>query len=203
MSNFKYCPICGEERIDKSQFCHNCDFEFLKGKYIKLDGEKSKKELKKKSKKPVEKISPEEFVEANENIKSTHNKINLCIYSYLNSLPKTQLNGLDIETLFLDLDESNDTDSNDLKEIMENIEKFAGDDEFLLSKINFINWIDDNRGHFPGFVLNQYRAPLLADVNSIETVVAWDIEENELNSQFKKLLADYLEKEKEFLNRLI
>ena len=41
MSNFKYCPMCGTQREDGSQFCKNCNFEFLVGKYVKLDDEKS------------------------------------------------------------------------------------------------------------------------------------------------------------------
>ena len=46
MSNFKYCPMCGTQREDGSQFCKNCNFEFLVGKYVKLDDEKSSQDEK-------------------------------------------------------------------------------------------------------------------------------------------------------------
>ncbi len=37
MSEFKFCPMCGVERKGSEQFCHNCDFEYLTGRYVKSE----------------------------------------------------------------------------------------------------------------------------------------------------------------------
>ena len=80
MSNFKYCPMCGTQREDGSQFCKNCNFEFLVGKYVKLDDENSSQD----EIITTEKVSQEEFVESNEMLRQTKKKINCCIAKYLN-----------------------------------------------------------------------------------------------------------------------
>ena len=80
MSNFKYCPKCGTQREDGSQFCKNCNFEFLVGKYVKLDDEKSSQD----EIITTEKVSQEEFVESNDMLRQTKDKINCCIAKYLN-----------------------------------------------------------------------------------------------------------------------
>ena len=37
MSEFKFCPMCGEKRNGREQFCHTCNFEYLTGTYVKSD----------------------------------------------------------------------------------------------------------------------------------------------------------------------
>ena len=86
MSNFKFCPMCGTKREDDSQFCKNCNFEFLVGKYVKLDDEKPKNDVEI----TVEKVSQEEFVKSNDILRETRNKINYCIAKYLNNELKNQ-----------------------------------------------------------------------------------------------------------------
>ena len=64
----------------ESQFCKNCNFEFLVGKYVKLDDENSSQD----EIITTEKVSQEEFVESNEMLRQTKKKINCCIAKYLN-----------------------------------------------------------------------------------------------------------------------
>ncbi len=88
MSNFKYCPICGTPRDGDGQFCKNCNFEFLVGKYVKVEN----KNLENDKKIEVEKVSQEEFVESNDNIRVGRDKINHCIVKYLNNELTNQYN---------------------------------------------------------------------------------------------------------------
>ena len=158
MSNFKYCPMCGTKRDDDSGFCKNCNFEFLVGKYVKLDDEKTHDD----EKIAVEKISGEEFVESNDILRQTRDKINHCVAKYLNNELKNQYNEEYSKIIDFGITEYISSNLNSTFEInfsdddLQNIENLLHDEKFIGSKNIFIQWVGENRGHLPGMVLNQY-----------------------------------------------
>ena len=179
MSNFKYCPMCGTQREDGSQFCKNCNFEFLVGKYVKLDDENSSQD----EIITTEKVSQEEFVESNEMLRQTKKKINCCIA----------------------ISHSSDSSFDDIfeKEYLEKFENLIHDEKFVDSKNIFIQWIGENRGHLPGMVLNQYKVPIQSNIDSLKDVISLDMVDSDENEKFKDLLNEYLKFENEFLENLI
>ena len=205
MSNFKYCPMCGTQREDGSQFCKNCNFEFLVGEYVKLDDEKSKidEEI------TLEKVSQEEFVESNDILRQTRDKINYCIAKYLNNQLTIQYNEKYDEIIGFDLSEYishslNTTFDDDLGEdYIENIENLVHDEKFIDSKNIFIQWIVENRGHLPGMVLNQYKVPIQSNVDILKKIISLDLSQSYENEKFVDLLNEYLNFENEFLENLI
>ena len=205
MSNFKYCPMCGTKRDDDSQFCKICNFEFLLGEYVKLDDEKSKDNQKIE----VEKVSQEEFVESNDNLRLCRDKINYCIAKYLNNqLIKKDNEKYDIIGDF-DLSEYISTNinisfnDNFEDNYLDNIENLMHNEKFLDSKNIFFQWVGENRGHLPGFVLNQYKVPIQMNIDNLKNLISLDLVENDDNKKFKNLLNEYLTFENEFLENLI
>lgn len=204
MSNFKYCPMCGTRRDDDSQFCKNCNFEFLVGEYVKLE-----KKSKKDSKLAFEKVSQEEFVESNEYIRLNRDKINYCIANYLNNELKNQYNEKYNEIIGFSLSEyissnlNNTFDDDFSDDFLENIENLIHDKKFIDSKNIFIIWIGENRGHLPGFVLNQYKLPIQNHIDNLNDIISLDLNLNCENEKFKNLLNEYLNFENEFLDNLI
>lgn len=205
MSNFKYCPMCGSPRDGDSQYCKNCNFEFLVGKYIKVEN----KNLENDEKIEVEKVSQEEFVESNDNIRFTRDKINHCIAKYLNNELTNQYNENYSEIIDFDINEYistnlnnpfNDNFSDD--ELMD-IENLLHDEKFIDSKNIFIQWVGENRGHLPGMVLNQYSVPIQNNVGKIKNILSLDLKESDENNKFKNLLNEYLNFENEILENLI
>jgi len=205
MSNFRYCPMCGTQREDGSQFCKNCNFEFLVGKYVKLDDEKSSQD----EKIVVEKVSQEEFVESNEMLRQTKKKINCCIAKYLNYELTNQYNETYEENINITITEyishSSDSSFDDIfeKEYLEKFENLIHDEKFVDSKNIFIQWIGENRGHLPGMVLNQYKVPIQSNIDSLKNVISLDMVDSDENEKFKDLLNEYLKFENEFLENLI
>lgn len=120
MSEFKFCPMCGVERRDSEQFCHNCDFEYLFGSYVKLEdgaqnlinsngdaenlinsNEDAQDIIKSQAanserKIDVQLVSQEEFAEANDLIKSMSAEINESIDKCLNKLAFDLENDIDL-----------------------------------------------------------------------------------------------------------
>ena len=205
MSNFKYCPMCGTERENGSQFCKNCNFEFLIGKYVKLDEEKNSKDVEI----TVEKVSQEEFVESNEKIRTTRDKINFIVAKYVNNELINQFGETYSENISFDINEYifsslNSTFDDVLDDnYLENLKIVLEDKNYIYSKNIFIQWIGENRGHLPGMILNQYRIPIQVNIDNVEKILNLELEENENNVEFKNLLKKYLEDEKDFLNILI
>ena len=192
MSNFKYCPMCGTQREDESQFCKNCNFEFLVGKYVKLDDEKSsqdeKSELEKSSQDEIiitEKVSQEEFVESNEMLRQTKKKINCCIAKYLNYELTNQYNETYEENINISV-----------TEYISHSSKDSFDDIF--EKEYLEKW-----GHLPGMVLNQYKVPIQSNIDSLKNVISLDLVDSDENEKFKDLLNEYLDFENEFIENLI
>lgn len=205
MSNFKYCPMCGTQRDDGSQFCKNCNFEFLVGEYVKVESKK----LENDQEITVEKVSQEEFVESNDNIRLGRDKINYCIAKYLNNELTNQYNEKYGEIVGFDISEyishnlDNQFGDNFTDDYLENIENLIHDEKFIESKNIFIQWINENRGHLPGMVLNQYKVPIQANVDNLKKILSLDLLESDENKKFKDLINEYLNFENEFLENLI
>ena len=205
MSNFKYCPMCGTKRDDDGQFCKNCNFEFLVGNYVKVEDEKSS-EVQEIS---LEKVSQEEFVESNDILKQTRDKISFCIAKYLNNALTNQYNEKYSEIIGFEISEYissslNSTFDNDFTDdFLENLENLIHDEKFMESKNIFIQWIVENRGHLPGMVLNQYKVPIQSNVDNIRNIISLDLVESDENKKFIDLLNEYLNFENEFLENLI
>lgn len=205
MSNFKYCPMCGSPRDGDSQYCKNCNFEFLVGKYIKVEN----KNLENDEKIDVEKVSQEEFVESNDNIRFTRDKINHCIAKYLNNELTNQYNENYGEIIDFDINEyistnlNNSFNDNFSDDELIDIENFLHDEKFIDSKNIFIQWVGENRGHLPGMVLNQYSVPIQNNVGKIKNILSLDLKESDENNKFKNLLNEYLNFENEILENLI
>lgn len=205
MSNFKYCPMCGSPRDGDSQYCKNCNFEFLVGKYIKVEN----KNLVNDEKIEVEKVSQEEFVESNDNIRFTRDKINHCIAKYLNNELTNQYNENYSEIIDFDINEyistnlNNPFNDNFSDDELIDIENLLHDEKFIDSKNIFIQWVGENRGHLPGMVLNQYSVPIQNNVYKIKNILSLDLKESDENNKFKNLLNEYLNFENEILENLI
>ena len=205
MSNFKFCPMCGTKREDDSQFCKNCNFEFLVGKYVMVDDEKPKNDVEI----TVEKVSQEEFVKSNDILRETRHKINYCIAKYLNNELKNQYGenyneniGFSI-TEYISLNSNNPFDDISDENYLEKIENLIHDESFIDSKNIFIQWIVENRGHLPGMVLNQYNLPIQINITNLKNIISLNLVENDENKKFLSLLNDYLDFENEFLLNLV
>lgn len=202
MSKFKYCPMCGLERIDNSQNCPNCNFKFLTGKYVKVKEEKVK-EIQ------FEKVSQEEFVEANQLIIDTNLNINTLFAKYLNYSLSNQFNENYGENISIVIREYISTYQNSevSNKFNENYLDFIGEilknEDYGKSVNIFLQWIDENRSHLPGFVLNQYMIPHQNNINNIEEILKLNLEDNDENNLFFDYLKKFLSSEKEFLDRLI
>ena len=205
MSNFKFCPMCGTKRDDDSQFCKNCNFEFLIGNYVKVEDEKSQidQEI------TVEKVSQEEFVESNDILRQSRDKINFCIAKYLNNELNNQNNEKYGKTINFDITEYISSSLNSQFEdilsddYLGNIENLIHDEKFIDSKNIFIQWIGENRGHLPGMVLTQYSFPIQMNINNLKNLISLELNCNDENEKFKNLLNEYLNFENEFLESLI
>ena len=157
----------------------------------------------------VEKVSQEEFVESNDNIRFGRDKINHCIAKYLNN--ELTIQYTDKYSEMVGFDTSEYTSLNSKKQFNDNLdgdalmnfENLLHDDELIDSKNIFIQWIGENRGHLPGMVLNQYRVPIQTNVNNIKNMLSLDLAQTDDNEKFKDLLNEYLNFENEFLEKLI
>ena len=197
--------MCGTKRDDDSGFCKNCNFEFLVGKYVKLDDEKTHDD----EKIAVEKISGEEFVESNDILRQTRDKINHCIAKYLNNELNNQYTEKYNKIIDFGITEYISSNLNSTFELkfsdddLQNIENLLHDEKFIGSKNIFIQWVGENRGHLPGMVLNQYRVPIQFNIDIIKKMISLELDDNDDNRKFKNLLDDYLNFENEFLENLI
>lgn len=197
--------MCGSPRDGDSQYCKNCNFEFLVGKYIKVEN----KNLENDEKIEVEKVSQEEFVESNDNIRFTRDKINHCIAKYLNNELTNQYNENYSEIIDFDINEyistnlNNPFNDNFGDDELIDIENLLHDEKFIDSKNIFIQWVGENRGHLPGMVLNQYSVPIQNNVGKIKNILSLDLKESDENNKFKNLLNEYMNFENEILENLI
>ena len=201
MSEFKYCPMCGVERIANSQFCQNCNFEFLTGKYEKVIEEDEEITL--------EKVSQEAFVESNELIKETTLKINTLISKYLNYSLTNQFNESYSKNISIEINEyisgflNSEVSINSNGNCMESFKDLINDEKYIEAKNVFIQWIVENRSILPGSAINQYLIPHQEIIKNIEKILDLNLDDNEENKNFFELLDVYLNSEKEFLENLL
>ena len=214
MSEFKFCPMCGVERKGSEQFCHNCDFEYLTGRYVKsedgaqnlsysIDDDQNlaysgdgaqdiiKSEVNNSEKKiDVQLVSQEEFAAANDLIKSLSAEINESIDKCLNKLAFDLENDIDLKNSNSDFDKSIFSSEN------LNIPTINGDVEFSdLIEVY-------NQSHLPGFIINKYKEPVIANINRLNLIIEslGSIENYEGLDRFLDILKDYLNNQESFLN---
>ena len=225
MSEFKFCPMCGEKRNGREQFCHTCNFEYLTGTYVKSDDSQNiinsddsqnminSNDGSSQKKIDVQLVSHEEFAEANDLIKSMDAKINESIDKCLNkilfdlendsSLKKSNFN---LELRISSHENSNISTINenfkdlDFIDLVENID-FPNED-FLNAQKTFSDWIAYNQSHLPGFIIVKYKEPVLANIDgltliigSLETIECYDGLD-----RFLEVLNDFLDNQEAFLN---
>ena len=136
MSDFKYCPMCGTKRDDNSHFCRNCNFEFLVGNYVKVDDEKPVEDVEI----AIEKVSQEEFLESNDILKQSRDKISYCIAKYLNNELSNQFNEKYEENISFEVSEyissnlNSAFDDNFGDNYLEAIDTLVHDEKFIESK---------------------------------------------------------------------
>ena len=198
MSEFKFCPMCGVERKGSEQFCHNCDFEYLTGRYVKsedgaqnlsysIDDDQNlaysgdgaqdiiKSEVNNSEKKiDVQLVSQEEFAAANDLIKSLSAEINESIDKCLNKLAFDLENDIDLKNSNSDFDKS-----------------IFSSENLNIPTINL-----------PGFIINKYKEPVIANINRLNLIIEslGSIENYEGLDRFLDILKDYLNNQESFLN---
>lgn len=201
MSNFNYCPICGQKRVVKSKFCQNCDFEFITGKYVKVEEDDSLINIKK--------VSQEEFVDANKTIRINRNKLNYLISNYLNNSLKHQFNENYLENLensvakYISDNLNNKFNESFDTNCLDTIEIILESEEYLNAREKFIQWIYENRSHMPIFILSNYKLSVDKNIKNLNSIINLEISTNKENEKFIKLLNSYLLIEKEFQDKLI
>ena len=234
MSEFKFCPMCGVERKGSEQFCHNCDFEYLTGRYVKsedgaqnlsysIDDDQNlaysgdgaqdiiKSEVNNSEKKiDVQLVSQEEFAAANDLIKSLSAEINESIDKCLNKLAFDLENDIDLKNSNSDFDKSIFSSENlniptingdvEFSDLIEDID-YCNED-FLNAQDTFSNWIVYNQSHLPGFIINKYKEPVIANINRLNLIIEslGSIENYEGLDRFLDILKDYLNNQESFLN---
>ena len=227
MSEFKFCPMCGVEREGSEQFCHSCDFEYLAGSYVKSEEDAQNKvdsnndNLNKiesedndfEKKIDVQVVSQEEFVEANDLIKSMSAEINESIDKCLNKMLFDFENDSNLKNSNSDLDASifsrenlnisiinEDLADVEFADLIEGIDYSNGD--FLNAQRTFADWIIYNQSHLPGFIINKYKEPVIANINKL-TLIIGSLESIEIYdglNRFLDILNDYLHNQESFLN---
>ena len=234
MSEFKFCPMCGVERKGSEQFCHNCDFEYLTGRYVKsedgaqnlsysIDDDQNlaysgdgaqdiiKSEVNNSEKKiDVQLVSQEEFAAANDLIKSLSAEINESIDKCLNKLAFDLENDIDLKNSNSDFDKSIFSSENlniptingdvEFSDLIEDIDYC--NEELLNAQNTFSNWIVYNQSHLPGFIINKYKEPVIANINRLNLIIEslGSIENYEGLDRFLDILKDYLNNQESFLN---
>ena len=254
MSEFKFCPMCGVERIDGEQFCHNCDFEYLFGSYVKSEANthcainstgdnqdiiKSEKKISNgdnpdilkseekisngdnqdiikseekisEKKIDVQLVSQEEFADANDLIKSMSAEINESIDKCLNKLAFDLENDSDLKKSNSDFDASILSSENldistingdvEFSDLIEDID--YSNEDLLNAQNTFSNWIVYNQSHLPGFIINKYKEPVIANINRLTRIIGSleSIENYDGLDRLLDILNDYLNNQESFLN---
>jgi hypothetical protein len=226
--------MCGVERKGSEQFCHNCDFEYLTGRYVKsedgaqnlsysIDDDQNlaysgdgaqdiiKSEVNNSEKKiDVQLVSQEEFAAANDLIKSLSAEINESIDKCLNKLAFDLENDIDLKNSNSDFDKSIFSSENlniptingdvEFSDLIEGID--YPNEELLNAQNTFSNWIVYNQSHLPGFIINKYKEPVIANINRLNLIIEslGSIENYEGLDRFLDILKDYRNNQESFLN---
>ena len=158
----------------------------------------------------VQLVSQEEFAAANDLIKSLSAEINESIDKCLNKLAFDLENDIDLKNSNSDFDKSifssenlNIPTINGDVEFSDLIEEIDYPNEELLNAQNtFSNWIVYNQSHLPGFIINKYKEPVIANINRLNLIIEslGSIENYEGLDRFLDILKDYLNNQESFLN---
>ena len=158
----------------------------------------------------VQLVSQEEFAAANDLIKSLSAEINESIDKCLNKLAFDLENDIDLKNSNSDFDKSIFSSENlniptingdvEFSDLIEDID-YCNED-FLNAQDTFSNWIVYNQSHLPGFIINKYKEPVIANINRLNLIIEslGSIENYEGLDRFLDILKDYLNNQESFLN---
>jgi len=185
----KYVKIKNSD-ISKENINSNSNSDFNFNSDLNSSYEKSEKQSLNKGKINVEKISQEEVVEANNLIKNMTNKINESIDKCLNKLVydlnecivdddceiiRGKSISQDLNLYFssiLDLSSVNSEDiADDFYSLINQID--YKNDEYIKAQNTLIQWIDENRGHLPVIVLNNYKMPIQKNIDKLSSIISY------------------------------
>lgn len=158
----------------------------------------------------VQLVSQEEFAEANDLIKSLSAEINESIDKCLNKLAFDLENDIDLKNSNSDFDKSIFSSENlniptingdvEFSDLIEGID--YPNEELLNAQNTFSNWIVYNQSHLPGFIINKYKEPVIANKNRLNLIIEslGSIENYAGLDRFLDILNDYLNNQESFLN---
>ena len=158
----------------------------------------------------VQLVSQEEFAAANDLIKSLSAEINESIDKCLNKLAFDLENDIDLKNSNSDFDKSIFSSENlniptingdvEFSDLIEGID--YPNEEILNAQNTFSNWIVYNQSHLPGFIINKYKEPVIANINRLNLIIEslGSIENYEGLDRFLDILKDYLNNQESFLN---
>ena len=158
----------------------------------------------------VQLVSQEEFAAANDLIKSLSAEINESIDKCLNKLAFDLENDIDLKNSNSDFDKSIFSSENlniptingdvEFSDLIEGID--YSNEELLNAQNTFSNWIVYNQSHLPGFIINKYKEPVIANINRLNLIIEslGSIENYEGLDRFLDILKDYLNNQESFLN---
>ena len=162
------------------------------------------------SKIDVQLVSQEEFAEANDLIKSRSAEINESIDKCLNKLAFDLENDIDLKNSNSDFDKSIFSSENlniptingdvEFSDLIEDID--CCNEDFLNAQNTFSNWIVYNQSHLPGFIINKYKEPVIANINRLAMIIdsLESVENYDGLDRFLDILNDYLNNQESFLN---
>lgn len=158
----------------------------------------------------VQLVSQEEFAAANDLIKSLSAEINESIDKCLNKLAFDLENDIDLKNSNSDFDKSIFSSENlniptingdvEFSDLIEGID--YPNEELLNAQNTFSNWIVYNQSHLPGFIINKYKEPVIANKNRLNLIIEslGSIENYAGLDRFLDILNDYLNNQESFLN---
>ena len=158
----------------------------------------------------VQLVSQEEFAAANDLIKSLSAEINESIDKCLNKLAFDLENDIDLKNSNSDFDKSIFSSENlniptingdvEFSDLIEGID--YSNEELLNAQNTFSNWIVYNQSHLPGFIINKYKEPVIANINRLNLIIEslGSIENYAGLDRFLDILKDYLNNQESFLN---
>ena len=75
-------------------------------------------------------------------------------------------------------------------------------EDFLNAQNTFSNWIVYNQSHLPGFIINKYKEPVIANINRLTMIIdsLGSVENYDGLDRFLDILNDYLNNQESFLN---
>ena len=76
-------------------------------------------------------------------------------------------------------------------------------EDFLNAQNTFSNWIVYNQSHLPGFIINKYKEPVIANINRLAMIIdsLESVENYDGLDRFLDILNDYLNNQESFLHQ--